>query len=161
VPDRKLPLHERALRLLAVRPRTRRELHLRLTRAGFEREEVDAELDRLQQVGLVDDARFAAEFIQHALHRRLEGRRLIEASLSARGLDRRLIADTLDAAAADEGGRLRRLAEARADRLRGLPPEAAHRRLVSFLVRRGHNAGAAREAASQALRLDPEASETA
>lgn len=161
MPGAKLSLHDRALRLLAVRPRTRRELLLRLVRAGFERDEVDAELDRLQEVGLVDDARFAAEFVEHALDRRLEGRRSIAASLSAKGLDRRLIQETLASADRDDGTRLDRLAEARARRLRGLGPEAAYRRLVSFLVRRGHEAGAARAAAARALRLDAEASETA
>jgi regulatory protein len=160
MPGGKLPLHERALRLLAVRPRTCRELQLRLVRAGFDREEVDAELERLQEVGLIDDARFAAEFIEHALHRRLEGRRSIAANLFARGLDRGLIDEALDAAQDDDGGRLARLADARADRLRALPPETAHRRLVSFLVRRGHDPGAARAAAARALRLDAEEPET-
>jgi regulatory protein len=118
------------------------------------------ELDRLQEVGLVDDARFAAEFVEHALDRRLEGRRSIAASLSAKGLDRRLIEETLASADRDDGTRLDRLAEARARRLRGLGPEAAYRRLVSFLVRRGHEAAAARAAAARALRLDADASET-
>jgi regulatory protein len=160
MPGGKLPLHERALRLLAIRPRTRRELQLRLVRAGFDREEVDAELARLQEVGLLDDARFAAQFVEHALDRRLEGRRSIEANLFAKGLERGLIDEALQAAEGDDDGRLARLAEARADRLRGLPPETAHRRLVSFLVRRGHEAGAARAAATRALRLDAGAPET-
>jgi regulatory protein len=161
VPGAKLPLHERSLRLLAVRPRTRRELQTRLVRAGFERDEVEAELDRLQAVGLVDDARFATEFVEHALDRRLEGRRSIAANLAARGLDRRLIDEALAGAHRDDADRLDRLARARVDRLRGLAPEAAYRRLVSFLVRRGHDPGAARGAASRALRLDAEASESA
>jgi regulatory protein len=157
----KLPLHERALRLLAVRPRTRRELQTRLARAGFEPDEVGLELDRLEEVGLLDDARFAKEFVEHALDRRLEGRRAIASDLSAKGLDRRLIEETLRAAPGDDTDRLARLAEARAGRLRNVPPQAAYRRLVSFLVRRGHEPGAARAAASRALRLDAEAPESA
>ena len=157
----KLPLHDRALRLLAVRPRTRRELQTRLVGAGFDPDEVAAELDRLQEVGLVDDARFAAEFAEHALDRRLEGRRAVAADLSARGVDGALIEETLQAADVDESGRLARLAEARVGRLRNVAPEAAYRRLVSFLVRRGHEPGAARAAASRALRLDADASEPA
>jgi len=157
----KLPLHERALRLLAVRPRTRRELQTRLAHAGFDAGDVAVELDRLEEVGLIDDARFAAEFVEHALARRLEGRRAVAASLSAKGLDRGLIEEALDAVAGDESGRLDRLAEARAARLRGVPPEAAYRRLVSFLVRRGHEPGPARAAAARALRVQAEASESA
>jgi regulatory protein len=157
----KLPLHERALRLLAVRPRTRRELQTRLAHAGFDAGDVAVELDRLEEVGLINDARFAAEFVEHALARRLEGRRAVAASLSAKGLDRGLIEEALDAVAGDESGRLDRLAEARAARLRGVPPEAAYRRLVSFLVRRGHEPGPARTAAARALRVQAEASESA
>jgi regulatory protein len=151
---RKLPLHERALGLLAVRPRTRRELHSRLVRAGFEPDEVVAELDRLQEVGLVDDSRFAAQFVEHALERRLEGRRSVAAGLAAKGLDRSVIQEALEAAGGEDDDRLDRLAEARAGRLRHVSPEAAHRRLVSFLIRRGHDAGAARAAATRVLRLE-------
>jgi regulatory protein len=157
----KLPLHERALRLLAVRPRTRRELQTRLLHAGFGPDEVEPELDRLEEVGLVDDARFAAEFAEQALDRRLEGRRAVAAGLAAKGVDRRLIEETLQGASADDGDRLARLAQARAGRLGTLPPEAAYRRLVSFLVRRGHEPGAARAAAARALRLAADASESA
>jgi len=160
MPAGKLPLHERALRLLAVRQRTRRELATRLVRAGFATDEVAAELDRLQEVGLVDDVRFATEFVEHALDRRLEGRRSVAAGLAAKGLDRALIDDALESAAGDDGDRLARLAQARAGRLRNLPPEAAHRRLVSFLIRRGHEPGASRAAAARALRLEGEAAET-
>jgi regulatory protein len=156
----KLPLHERALRLLAVRPRTRRELQTRLVRAGFDPHQVASELDRLEEVGLVDDARFAVEFAEHALDRRLEGRRAVAAGLAAKGVDRRLIDEALQAASGDDDGdRLARLARARAGRLATLPPEAAYRRLVSFLVRRGHEPGAARAAAARALRLVADASE--
>ncbi|MGZ4114703.1 MAG: regulatory protein RecX [Actinomycetota bacterium] len=157
----KLPLHERALRLLAVRPRTRRELQTRLVRAGFDPHEVGAELDRLEEVGLVDDARFAAEFAEQALDRRLEGRRAVAAGLAAKGVDRRLIDQALQGASGDDGDRLARLAQARAGRLGTLPPEAAYRRLVSFLVRRGHEPSAARAAAARALRLAADASESA
>ncbi len=155
----KLPLHERALGLLAVRPRTRRELHTRLLRAGFDADEVGAELDRLQQVGLVDDVRFAADFVEHALDRRLEGRRSIASRLAAKGLDRSLIRDALEAAGGDDEERLERLARARAGRLGGLAPDAAYRRLVSFLVRRGHEPSAARAVAARVLRSDADASE--
>jgi regulatory protein len=153
VPGARLSLHERALRLLAVRQRTRRELQTRLVRAGFEADDVASELDRLEEVGLVDDARFAAEFTEHALGRHLEGRRAVAATLSAMGLDRTLIDEALGGAAGDEAERLRRLADARAARLHGLPPDTAYRRLVSFLVRRGHETSAARRAASEALEL--------
>jgi regulatory protein len=157
LPGAKLSLHERALRLLAARQRTRRELQGRLVRAGFPADEVEEELQRLQEVGLLDDARFAADYVEHALDRRLEGRRSVAAGLSARGIDRGLIEEALGRSTGDDTDRLERLAQARMRRLRGVPPDAAYRRLVSFLVRRGHEPGAARTAAAAALRAAPEA----
>ncbi|MDP9302823.1 MAG: recombination regulator RecX, partial [Actinomycetota bacterium] len=58
-PGKRKDVHERALGLLAVRQRSRREIERRLERAGFEPEEIRGELDRLQQVGLIDDEAFA------------------------------------------------------------------------------------------------------
>ncbi|HKN81256.1 MAG TPA: RecX family transcriptional regulator, partial [Actinomycetota bacterium] len=72
-----LDCHERALRLLAVRPRTRRELESRLRQAGFEDVEVSSELDRLEEVRLLDDGAFARELADHHLKVRGSGRRAV------------------------------------------------------------------------------------
>ena len=101
-PKNPLSLHDRALGLLAVRPRSRRELQTRLLRAGFEPHEVEDELGRLEAVGLVDDERFAEEFADHALGRRLEGRRSVAASLASKGVDRGTIERTLDELGGDD-----------------------------------------------------------
>lgn len=155
-PAHPLDCHERALRLLAARPRSRRELRDRLRAAGFGAEEVEEELDRLEAVGLVDDDRFARALAEHQLLRRGAGARAVLAALAARGVDRA----TAEAAVADvsaaeqvpeEGERALSLARARAERLQGLPPERAYERLVGFLVRRGHAPETAREAARAAL----------
>jgi regulatory protein len=147
----RLSCHERALRLLSVRARSRRELEARLLRAGFEPDEVAEELRRLQEVGLVDDARFAAQFAEQAVTRRLQGSRAVGAALAARGVDRRAIEEALAEVGGDDGERLDRVASRRAARLSSLPSETAYRRLVSFLVRRGYEPSAARAAAARAL----------
>src|SRR5439155_11508566 len=68
---------DRALRLLGVRDRSRRELERRLQQAGFEREEIDQALDALASVGLIDDERFAATVVDNAMTGRLSGRRAV------------------------------------------------------------------------------------
>jgi regulatory protein len=146
--------HERALRLLAVRPRTRRELERRLRAAGFEPEEVDEELNRLASVSLVDDVRFALEFAEHAVTRKGMGRRAVASSLAAKGVDRPTIEVALQRLGNDEEGRALELARARARTFSGLTPEVATRRLVSFLARRGYDGRLARWAATRALGLD-------
>jgi regulatory protein len=150
-PTHPLDCHERALRLLAVRQRSRHELRFRLTRAGFPEDEVAAEIERLAQVGLVDDEAFARDLAAHELGVRRAGRRAVAAALAAKGVDRRTIDRTLEQMPDDDAARADGLARARAERLRGLPPEKAFTRLVAHLLRRGHDPQVARAAARRAL----------
>ncbi len=156
-----LDCHERALGLLAVRPRSRRELERRLRAAGFEAEEVRDELSRLEAVGLVDDEAFARQVVEHELANRRAGSRAVVARLAAKGVDRETIERTLAEAATSAGeeeARALELAGARARRLASLPAETAFGRLVPFLVRRGYDGATARAAAARALGLggDPD-----
>lgn len=153
-PKHPLDCHERALRLLSVRPRSRRELEVRLLRAGFDPDEVAGELRRLEDVGLIDDERFAREFTEHQLVARRAGRRAVASGLAAKGVDRTIVDRALAEAPGDDADRADELARSRAERLRGVPPEKAFGRLVSFLVRRGHDPETARRAARSALGLD-------
>lgn len=157
-PKSPLPLHERALGLLAVRQRSRRELRSRLIAAGFEIEAVEEELNALEAVGLVDDQAFARSVAEHGMGRRLEGRRAVASALAAKGVDRGLI-EVAVAEAAGEGEEERafELARSRASRMAGLPPEVAFRRLSGLLARRGYDAGLSRRAASAALRVAADA----
>ena len=146
-----IDLHERALRLLSVRPRSRRELELRLRRAGFERDEVDEELIRLEAVGLVDDDAFAREVTEHHRTSRRSGRRAVVGALVAKGVSRQVIEEAIAGLGEDEDERALELARERAPRLAGLPADTAFGRLASFLIRRGYEPTTARDAARQAL----------
>ncbi len=151
---RPLDCHERALRFLAVRPRSRRELGSRLRRAGFESVEVEDELVRLEEVGLLDDGAFARELADHHLTARGSGRRAIAGALAAKGVSRQTIEDTLAGVEGDETERAVEVARDRARRLTSLGPEKAYARLVSFLARRGYDGSTSRQAARVALGLD-------
>ncbi|HXF74314.1 MAG TPA: regulatory protein RecX [Actinomycetota bacterium] len=148
--------HDRALRLLAVRPRTRGELRERLLRAGFDPAEVHEELDRLERVGLLDDARFAREFAEREVGGRLAGSRAVGRALAAKGVARPLIEEVVGAYAEGDEDRAVELARSRAPRLAALGPEAAFRRLVSLLSRRGYEPAVALRAARVALGLREE-----
>src|SRR5206468_10552152 len=65
---------DRALRLLAVRDRSRRELQRRLLMAGFDAEAVEETLERLESAGVIDDRRFAHAAGEHQTTVRLAGR---------------------------------------------------------------------------------------
>lgn len=149
-------VHERALGLLAVRQRSRRELERRLLQAGFEAEEVDDELQRLERVGLIDDEAFARAVAEHAFGRRREARRVVAGRLVAAGVAPDTVAGVLEDLTIDEDAQAGALADERAARLRGVPPEKAFARLSGLLMRRGYAPDVARRASRRALALQAE-----
>jgi regulatory protein len=113
------------------------ELERRLARAGYEPDEVAAAVADLEEVGLVDDERFARELAE-SKRRRGMGRRAGLAALRAKGVDREIAEQAVgEVNPEDEADRAYELARARLERLRSVPPDVAYRRTVGFLVRRG------------------------
>ena len=151
---------EIALRYLATRPRTRRELELRLRRAGADDPVVAATLERLAELGYADDAAFARWWSEQRDRHAPRGRRLLDAELRRRGVPRDVIAELREAdtdrAPGDE--QLPATEEERAQaalerHLRGrpLPTEPrALQRLGMFLVRRGFDPETVRAAIRRA-----------
>ncbi|HJX08420.1 MAG TPA: regulatory protein RecX [Actinomycetota bacterium] len=153
-PGKRKDVHERALGLLAVRQRSRRELERRLVQAGFDAEAVQSELGRLEDVGLIDDAAFAAAVVESRMGARGESRRAVGIKLQQAGVDRELALAALDQAPEGEQDRADRLAEARASRVGGLDPATGFARISGFLMRRGYPPGVARQAARRALGVE-------
>lgn len=145
--------HERALGLLAVRPRSRRELERRLLAARFEQNEVQDVLARLERVGLVDDEAFARQYAEQRFGARKEGSRGVEQGLRAAGIAPALAAIAAEGASDDDEDRATELARSRASRLRGVAPQKAFSRLSSLLMRRGYSPEIARRAARKALEI--------
>jgi SOS response regulatory protein OraA/RecX len=143
--------HERALGLLAVRARSRRELERRLLQAGFPHEEVDAELERLEGVGLVDDREFAHQLARHELVSRRSGTRAVVSALVAKGVAPEIVTATLAELDRDPEGRAEELARSRLGRMRGLDQAVAFQRLAGFLMRRGYDPGTSRAVARRVL----------
>ena len=102
---------ELALRALSHRDRSRRELELRLERAGVPSEERDEALDELVVAGLLSDARFA-EARARGLAAKNGSDSLIRNDLRRHGIDREEIAEILDGLE-DEAERAARIFERR------------------------------------------------
>jgi regulatory protein len=141
---------DRALRLLGVRWRSAGELRRRLAMAGFPPEEIETALSELELAGLVDDERFAREVVRDQVGRRMSGSRAIRAALRQKDVPT-AVAEAALAEAGDDAEQAKALAESRARRMTGLPPETAYRRLYGMLLRRGHSPSIAREACREAL----------
>jgi regulatory protein len=155
---KKRDIHERALGLLAVRQRSRRELERRLVQAGFEPDDVSGELIRLESVGLIDDEAFARAFVESRTGSRGESRRVVASKLAQAGVASDVALAALDEAPDSEQERADRLAESRVGRLAELEPQAAFQRLYGFLARRGYPPDVSRTAARRALaeEVEPE-----
>ena len=132
--------YDAAVRLLAARGRSTRELVARLRRKGLGPAAVTHAVGRLEAEGLVDDTAFAEQYARSRAARGW-GPVAILADLRRRGVERRLAERTVGAleGSSDEDARaeLRRLAARRVGTLTSLPRETARRRLLSFLGRRG------------------------
>lgn len=147
----KTSVKDRALRLLSVRSRSRFELRSRLLRAGYELDEVEATLVDLEVVGLVDDEAFARELAEHQRRKGL-GRRAGLAALRGKGVDRDVAERTVDEVQPEDDADIAfALASARLERLRSLSPDVVHRRLLSYLIRRGYEPVIARSAVRRAI----------
>jgi regulatory protein len=163
---------EIAARFLATRPRTRREVERRLQRAGAGPDVTAATLQRLEQLGYVDDAAFVRWWGEQRDRHSPRGRRMVEAELRSRGVEREAIEalretwEQPDRAPGEEllpGTDAERAAAALDRHLRGRPVPAdpkALQRLGSFLVRRGFDAETVRStlrAAAERSGSDPDA----
>jgi regulatory protein len=155
---------ETAARYLATRPRTRREVQLRLRRAGADEAVIAATLDRLAALGYVDDAAFVRWWGEQRDRHSPRGRRMVEAELRQRGVGREAIEAFREAweaperapgdehLPADDGARAR-IALERHLRGRPLPEDAkALARLGMYLVRRGFDPETARATIRSARR---------
>ena len=115
-----------AARSLSHRDRSRSELDERLAKAGVGDAERAEALERLEQVGYVDDGRFATSRAA-ALSSRGQGDAAIRFDLRGRGIDREAI-DAALATLAPEAERAAQLVE----RLGRTPKTAAHLRRKGF-----------------------------
>src|ERR1700754_5365355 len=129
------------LRLLTARARTRAELEGQLAKRGYSAEVGGRVLDRLTQVGLVDDVDFAEQWVQSRRVNAGKGKRALAAELRTKGVDNDVITAALaDIDAGAERQRAEELVRAklRREKLGGDDDTKVARRLVGMLARRGY-----------------------
>lgn len=130
---------KRAMRLLAVRARSCHEMRDRLLRAGFDEATAQAVEMRLVDVGLLDDAEFAAQVARRGAETG-KSSRLTRRDLQRFGIGAELADDTfaeVDEDMADEERALQ-LAERKAASCRNLPADKAVARVVRHLLAKGY-----------------------
>jgi regulatory protein len=140
-PSREEQARALCLRLLTGRSRTRAELLAQLTKRGYP-DDVSAQvLDRLADVGLVNDTDFAQQWVESRHARAGKSRRAMAAELHTKGVDKDVITAALGAIDGEaERSRAEELVRVklRRDALSGDDARIT-RRLVGMLARRGYS----------------------
>jgi regulatory protein len=146
------------LRLLTARARTRAELAGQLAKRGYPDDVSDCVLDRLTDVGLINDVDFAEQWVRSRRIHAGKGKRALAAELRTKGVDGDVITATLDgidaAAERDRAVDLVRT-KLRRENLDGDQTKVA-RRLVGMLARRGYSQTMAFDVVSTELGLELE-----
>ncbi|HZQ30240.1 MAG TPA: recombination regulator RecX [Mycobacterium sp.] len=129
------------LRLLTVRARTRAELEGQLAKRGYPDDVSVQVLDRLTEVGLINDADFAEQWVRSRQANAGKGKRALAAELRTKGVDNEVIAKTLtgiDAASEHERAVTLVQSKLRRENLDGDQAKVV-RRLTGMLARRGYS----------------------
>lgn len=143
------------LRTLTRAPKSRFELRERLLSRDIDSSVADEVLDRYEEVGLINDAEYAAMLVRTRHNERGQARRAIAAELRRRGVSDNDAEPALEQIDADsEYERARELVGRRMNSVRNLPRERAMQRLVGYLGRRGYSTAVALSVIQSALDSD-------
>jgi regulatory protein len=141
------------MRALTRRGQSRWELQKALLGHELDDDIVEAELDRLERVGLIDDAELAATLVRTRHERKGLGRSALTAELRSKHIEQQHIDTALvQVDDDDEQSRATELAVRRVPQLHSLDTETAKRRLTGFLMRKGYAGSVVRTAVDEALR---------
>ncbi|MEZ0069241.1 regulatory protein [Streptacidiphilus sp. MAP12-20] len=140
------------LRLLTGSARTRRQLADALRRKEIPDEVAEGVLDRLEEVGLIDDAAYARSWVEQRQRNRGLARRALAGELRAKGVDSELVAQAVaEVDPGDEEAAAHRLVERKLRSTQNLDRQVRIRRLAGMLARRGYPEGLALRVVRAAL----------
>lgn len=140
------------LRKLAAAPRSRAQLAEALAAKDISEQTANEVLDRMEEVGLVDDVAFAEMVVRSVQNSRGLAKRSVTEELRKRGVDDEIAADAVEHID-DERDRdsARELVARKLRTMSALEPEVQRRRLAGYLARRGYPAGIAFPVINEAL----------
>lgn len=141
-----------ALRQLTSSARSRAQLAEAMAKKDIPDEVAARVLDRFVEVGLIDDAEYAAMLVRTRHAERGLARRALAQELNRKGIDQETAALALaQIGPEDEHAAALDLVRRRAGATRGKPVDLRTRRLVAMLARKGHPPGLAFTIVAQVL----------
>ena len=149
-----------ALRFLEARPRSTAEVRRRLVTRGYRPDLVEGCLERLLDIGILDDGAFARTWVESRDRARPRGERALRAELRGKGIDRHVVDDVLEVRDSEQpdadAAAARRVLERHAGALaRVADPRARRQRAYALLARSGFDSDTAVEAISRFGEADP------
>ena len=140
------------LRALTGTAKTRKQLADLLAKKEIPVEVADAVLDRFTDVGLIDDAAFAAAWVSSRQSGRGLAKRALASELRAKGVDGEVAAAAVaEVDPQDEWDSARKLVERKMPSMQRLDRVTAERRLMGMLARKGYGGGLAGYVVREAL----------
>lgn len=129
---------------LTGQARSRGELADKLAKRGVPKHVADRLLDRFTEVGLVDDAAFARQWVESRHRSRGLAPRALAQELRRKGVVDETVKEALEQIdESDQRIAARTLVEKKLRSMRGLDRPVATRRLAGLLARKGYSAGLA------------------
>jgi regulatory protein len=155
---------EAAARFLEVRARSVIEVRRRLGQAGYRADLVEGAIERLTELGMLDDATFARAWIESRDRARPRGEIALRRELALKGVDRALVDELLaerrDVGETAEGGGVdlaaaeRLLARHERALARETDPRSRRRRAYALLARNGFDPATCSAASAAYVRQD-------
>lgn len=128
------------LRQLTMRPRSRSQLAQRLRERGCPQDVAARVLDRMTEVGLVDDEAYAELLVRSKRATRGLARRALASELRSHGIEPEVADEALDAVGSEQERALaEELVAKRLRTLQGLDAQVQARRLAGMLARKGYS----------------------
>lgn len=140
--------YQAALRFLASRPRSRAEVERRLAAKGHAAEAIAPALERLEAHGYLDDASFAAYWVENRSRFRPRSAAAVRHELRQKGVDAETIRSALGELDEDEAAWA--AVAQRLERWRGLTKEQLMQKIMNYLARRGFSYEIAQRTARRA-----------
>jgi regulatory protein len=145
------------LRQLAMAPRSRAELMQKLAQRGCAADVAATVLDRMTQVGLVDDQAYAQMLVRVQQSGRGLAKRALARELRTKGIEDHLAEEALASISdEDERDRARALADKKLRVMHGLGIEVQTRRLAAMLARKGYSSSVTYAVIREAIADAPE-----
>ena len=145
------------LRQLSMAPRSRKQLERKLSQRGCDPEVAARVLDRMTEVGLVDDEAYAEMLVRSKQGTKGLARKGLAHELRKQGIDQETAEEALGQVGSDdERAKAEELVAKKLRTMTGLAPDVQARRLAGMLARKGYSGEVAWPVIRDAINDAPE-----